>query len=612
MCGIVGMIRTKKTYVMKIPDALKDAIYFNRLRGVDALGLFKVDSYDMKLNTIKNIGEPFSLIKSTPFKDFIEKVSGGNQYLVAHNRHATRGDKKNPSHAQPFSVKKANGKGTLTVVHNGTITHFDNKLDEKYPGKTDSETLAKLLASGMPLTDIEAVMWGAWALIWYDSEDESLNFWRNEQRPFGFVYSDETTWFGSEIYSVAAAVDRHGFRVEKLERFPIHEHWKYTVKDGWDKKVVPIKKRSEVKWIDYSTGENCDISQYYLENLIDEHNEELRGVSKSGLLLAGLNTTSAGTGGTKVQPYVPTRYDQPNAPKLNPAAYASKPGKTKEKWVPVSDALGFQKGDILTFCLSDFHATGRPNQVVLDGQLITYTTKGGPACQMMADVTGMVGKSIEEVDRTETFWEGRVTSIQSWKKSEKNYRYKFHVKDIKDKKEKDPFRELLLLGKFPREKLEPVIASLEAAEKSSNPSQSGVLDTNKAYKVSYDLFRKAGMNHLDSKACAEDEVERLTKEWVGEVIAKRTLKPSTKNPEPSATGSKALSQCSDCNFHFNPSILWPIKQVDDDEAVTIKLCPKCYENGIKDDARIQRMFDTARMHMQEPGYNPTSEQPKIQ
>jgi len=193
MCGIVGFISTKegkensgaKTHFMK------HALALDTLRGRDSTGVFSLKG--SKQITIRHSLKPGVDFIGTPA---FSKIDFSGWAAVGHNRAATLG-KVSIKNAHPFTF------GDVTLVHNGTL------LDEGYSLPTyddnlevDSMQIAYALSS-VAVDEAKHILSqidGAFALVWYDARDKSLNVARNGQRPLHFTYNSDRTlmWFMSD------------------------------------------------------------------------------------------------------------------------------------------------------------------------------------------------------------------------------------------------------------------------------------------------------------------------------------------------------------------------------------------------------------------------------
>lgn len=168
------------------------------VRGGDATGVFVV-AHDHG--------------KDKPWADWRKQASGGHEFVltheykelfepaktmdykfcVGHNRSATIGGA-NVDAAHPFQ------EGPITLVHNGTVNQGEVQ-EKRAAGKffNDSHTICHML-SKEDATTVVSKLDGAFALIWHDARDDSLNFVRNAARPLHFAKSKgtDTIYFASE------------------------------------------------------------------------------------------------------------------------------------------------------------------------------------------------------------------------------------------------------------------------------------------------------------------------------------------------------------------------------------------------------------------------------
>jgi hypothetical protein len=98
----------------------------------------------------------------------------------------------NDLNAHPFQF------GNITGAHNGTLTQSTWKALEEASGVTTTVDSAAIFAciNAIGIKDTINLMEkgrtskdGAWALVWHDSEDNTINFLRNEHRPLWMAYS---------------------------------------------------------------------------------------------------------------------------------------------------------------------------------------------------------------------------------------------------------------------------------------------------------------------------------------------------------------------------------------------------------------------------------------
>lgn len=414
MCGIGGFIRPKD-YVTLTESALQDLNYFNRVRGIDALGAYKLNLLTKKTETIKEVGDPASVIKKPNFKSFFNNP-GDSKYFVMHNRSATRGSKDDIESAHPFVEDKANGKGAIIMVHNGTVT--SNAMQKEFPGVNDSHSLAKMLAAGMPIEDIEACIYGGYALVWLDTEDGSLHFSRNEQRPFGFVHCADSIWFGSETYMVGAAVNRRGFKVEKFEFLKPMEEWVWHF-DGkeLEKRNFTPKQKTASKGYGSFGSNGYHSGMYQHGGFEGDDRFPFTNSSQSGSTSGG-SSTSLRDPKILQLPGIHTRNRRP-------------------KFAQVKEHDAYKKGDTVIFSLDDYEVTEQ-KQVKFKANAVIFGSREIPELTDI-EVYGMHCGPIDLMDKSHSFWMGKISNIATATIGNKKV-YRFNVREPQPCEGVDPFR----------------------------------------------------------------------------------------------------------------------------------------------------------------------------
>lgn len=186
MCGLVGIagdLHFADEFIMK---RLLLADYF---RGPDSTGLAAIRT-NGEAHVAKLSSNPIDLFGMTKFNSALN----GNQSraFIGHNRAATRGAV-NSLNAHPFHFKHIVG------AHNGTLDKesvkaLEDKLGMEYP--VDSMALfASIAEFGIDKTikmcyEGKTSQDGAWALVWFDQNEGTINFLRNKHRPLYFAYID--------------------------------------------------------------------------------------------------------------------------------------------------------------------------------------------------------------------------------------------------------------------------------------------------------------------------------------------------------------------------------------------------------------------------------------
>lgn len=179
------------------------------------------------LHYYKSVSHPLDFI-SLEFPDAEKKFwdTASPTFIAGHTRHATVGGiiKAN---AHPFNFSPIYG------MHNGTIAG-DWYDDKKY--KTDSEALyAMMQEKGLHKT-LETIhelgTSPAYALVWFDKTDESLNFLRNYQRPLSIatLASGRTWYWASDAELLRWVMFQHKIAGYTIKELPVNEHWKVDLR----------------------------------------------------------------------------------------------------------------------------------------------------------------------------------------------------------------------------------------------------------------------------------------------------------------------------------------------------------------------------------------------
>lgn len=198
MCGIVGRAGMLQTTDERIFKTLLLLDYF---RGQDSTGVAVVSKKN-KVDVLKMADDPIMLFNQTDYDNTVVGVS--DAIWIGHNRAATIGSTTR-ANAHPFMCDH------ITGVHNGTLEkdsylELGFRLESDYG--TDSETIYQHMAQ-YGVDDTIARLQGAWALVWYNSVDETLNMIKNDKRPLFLAKTERAgkqllTW-ASEYKMIVAA-----------------------------------------------------------------------------------------------------------------------------------------------------------------------------------------------------------------------------------------------------------------------------------------------------------------------------------------------------------------------------------------------------------------------
>lgn len=152
--------------------------YLHILKGMNEAGPFL---FDIKISKALEDTKPF--------------------FIAGHCRAATIG-KINEETAHPYRHRHIQG------MHNGTVPSMDpgKEFDETH---TDSRMIIESLAENGLEKTIEDMKYGAYALVWANNQDKTLNFYRNDKRTLYFMETtDGTIYWASETCFLNFIKDR--------------------------------------------------------------------------------------------------------------------------------------------------------------------------------------------------------------------------------------------------------------------------------------------------------------------------------------------------------------------------------------------------------------------
>ena len=201
MCGLVfaGGKHSLSSADMKLFQSL---LMCDTFRGTDSTGVFSLfrpynkppffrvtkqamEGWDFARseffeNSVTN-KIPSTIANTAPITDYAKVVFG-------HNRAATVGAV-NAKNAHPFTH------GHITLAHNGTIRN-QKLLPEHQRFQVDSENIAYAI-SVEGIDEVVKKLNGAYCLIWFDANNNTLNILRNDERPFHLLETGAGDWYGA-------------------------------------------------------------------------------------------------------------------------------------------------------------------------------------------------------------------------------------------------------------------------------------------------------------------------------------------------------------------------------------------------------------------------------
>lgn len=223
MCGIVGIagnINAKEKAIFK------NLLTICQLRGRHSTGAITVSLSD-KFDYVKRVGTPEFLLETKEYDRRID--SPASKALIGHCRAATSGVVNMPN-AHPFEH------GHICGVHNGTLTGVYG-MEGRKDYDVDSDWLYWYISQfGIRETIPNIDDSGAWALVWFDENEKTLNFLKNKERPLFFTYSKDMNvmiW-ASEPWMLMM-VERHielwdgGELGQRIFAMPNDQLWSFTI-----------------------------------------------------------------------------------------------------------------------------------------------------------------------------------------------------------------------------------------------------------------------------------------------------------------------------------------------------------------------------------------------
>jgi predicted glutamine amidotransferase len=241
MCGLVGAVGN---LVGQDYKALAMLMVFDTVRGMDSTGVAIVERNNKEILVAKSVGTAHDLFRKWDCFDDRGEIKGSQKVVLAHNRAATRG-KISEENAHPFCH------GNIIGAHNGTLTstyHLDdaNKFD------VDSEAIIFNLdkhgiRGGMARVN------GAYAITFYNREEQRMYFIRNKERPLHFCRrkDNDVIFWASEPWMLSVALGRSNIAHEEVQEFKEDHLYSFDISDVSKVKTTALVDEGEVegyKW----------------------------------------------------------------------------------------------------------------------------------------------------------------------------------------------------------------------------------------------------------------------------------------------------------------------------------------------------------------------------
>lgn len=261
MCGIVGFITQEENIgATGRRKFFLSALIADSLRGTDGTGAFFVrHKQEGVADWCKQGSHVYDLLDSKLGMERMNQDFGKFRAVIGHNRAATVG-KSSTANAHPFQ------EGPITLVHNGTL-HVTSTLpigkSDLKGVDVDSHVIAHNLAEH-PAEEVISKLSGAFALIWHDARDNSVNIVRNSDRPLHLLRAkcERTLLIASEAEMLGWLARRNNFKIGDIF-YPQAGHYLKFMPDGG---VDPIATKVDLySWGRSRTGGGHRGAGYYYD-----------------------------------------------------------------------------------------------------------------------------------------------------------------------------------------------------------------------------------------------------------------------------------------------------------------------------------------------------------
>lgn len=216
MCGIAGL--ATNFFGQQDVQVMRELLIMAAFRGWDSTGVVNLEktgkhkrSY-IKTTWDKDIGHPVFFMNNAKTDAVFRPVA---RAMFGHARAATKGDV-TKANAHPFS------KPNVIGVHNGTISY---EFEGSKNFQTDSEALYQLINDKGITEALQILERGAglpaYALVYYDRTDNTLNLIRNDKRPLFMAFDpgQTTMYFASEPAMYHFVLSRRSINISAVERY---------------------------------------------------------------------------------------------------------------------------------------------------------------------------------------------------------------------------------------------------------------------------------------------------------------------------------------------------------------------------------------------------------
>lgn len=220
MCGLVGLISSYKNgFSYGEAGMFRDMLYIDALRGWDATGIMYADKWNNIQVHKAAIPSP-DFLGTSEWKASEKDLVAEGIWAFGHNRAATRGEKTDKN-SHPFIVDDK-----IILMQNGTYkgSHKHHKDTD-----VDTEACAHVIAESATVSEALKKIDAAYAFIWYNVAEKTINIIRNHERPLWVGYlKDGGCAYASEEGILLAAAQRNNMEF-RLDPFLLKESGLITI-----------------------------------------------------------------------------------------------------------------------------------------------------------------------------------------------------------------------------------------------------------------------------------------------------------------------------------------------------------------------------------------------
>lgn len=239
MCGLLGVI-TKTINGLNATqlDWFQDALVVGALRGIDGTGVMHINPHK-DYEVLKVASYPYPLLFSAEWPK-IRTRAFSSKLIAGHNRKATTGSQQSLECTHPFESKN----NKIILMHNGYVEGWHTIMPE---APVDSVVASEIISTSETVEKAVAQLKGAFALVWYNFEEHSINFLRNSARPLFIAEDKESVYWASEPEMLQWLAIRNGLSHGEPSLLKEDKWLRYNVKSNNWTKSVNIQWGSDVK-----------------------------------------------------------------------------------------------------------------------------------------------------------------------------------------------------------------------------------------------------------------------------------------------------------------------------------------------------------------------------